>query len=64
MRRRTRTVSQKNTTVIYFARSHEQSRVSIDFWCTNSKIQSTGHCRRISPWKVIWELFHENMRWS
>ncbi|RWW47690.1 hypothetical protein BHE74_00046296 [Ensete ventricosum] len=46
---RTNTVSRENMTVIKFARS----RVSIDFSCTVSKIQNTGHSRRISPWKVV-----------
>ncbi|RRT32807.1 hypothetical protein B296_00055984 [Ensete ventricosum] len=43
-------VSRKNTTVINFA----QNRVSINFSCTISEIQNTGHSRlisqRISPW--------------
>ncbi|RRT31519.1 hypothetical protein B296_00057845 [Ensete ventricosum] len=47
---RTSTVSRKNTTVINFARSHAQIRVSIGFSCTISEIQNTGHSRRISPW--------------
>ncbi|RRT55715.1 hypothetical protein B296_00033225 [Ensete ventricosum] len=50
---RTNTVSQKNSMVIYFARSHAQSRVSIDFSCSVSKIQNTCHSRRISPWEVV-----------
>ncbi|RZR90603.1 hypothetical protein BHM03_00018514 [Ensete ventricosum] len=34
---------EKNMTVINFAQSHVQSRVSIDFSCTISEIQNTGH---------------------
>ncbi|RWW35896.1 hypothetical protein BHE74_00059127 [Ensete ventricosum] len=45
---RTSTVSQKNMTVINFAQSHAQSRVSIDFSCTISEFQDTGHTQRIS----------------
>ncbi|RWW61649.1 hypothetical protein BHE74_00031280 [Ensete ventricosum] len=43
------TVSRKNVTIINFA----QSRVSIAFSCTVSKIQNTGHSQHISPWEVI-----------
>ncbi|RRT31326.1 hypothetical protein B296_00057503 [Ensete ventricosum] len=50
---RTSTLSQKNTTVINFARSRALSRVSIGFSCTVSKIQNTGYSRHISPWEVI-----------
>ncbi|RWV82004.1 hypothetical protein GW17_00056530 [Ensete ventricosum] len=41
MRSRTSTISRKKVTVINFAQSHTQSRVSIDFLCTsqNFKIQ-------------------------
>ncbi|RWV86361.1 hypothetical protein GW17_00051753 [Ensete ventricosum] len=46
---RTKTVSQKNMTVINFA----QSRVSIGFSCIVSKIQNTGHSHLISPWEVV-----------
>ncbi|RRT31247.1 hypothetical protein B296_00056657 [Ensete ventricosum] len=46
---RTNTLSQKNTMVINFARSRALSRVSIDFSCTISEIQNTGHSRCISP---------------
>ncbi|RZS16932.1 hypothetical protein BHM03_00049006 [Ensete ventricosum] len=46
-------VSRKKMTVINFARSRAQSRVSIDFSCTVSEIQNTSHSRRISPWEVI-----------
>ncbi|RWV86863.1 hypothetical protein BHE74_00044512 [Ensete ventricosum] len=53
MRNRTSTVSQKNATVINFVQSHTQSRVSIDFSCTVSKYQNTGHSQRISPWEVV-----------
>ncbi|RWV79221.1 hypothetical protein GW17_00059678 [Ensete ventricosum] len=45
----TNTISRKNTMVIKFARSSTQSRFSIDFSCTFSEIQNTGHSRRISP---------------
>ncbi|RZS29391.1 hypothetical protein BHM03_00063120 [Ensete ventricosum] len=50
---RTNTVSRKNMTVIKFARSSTQSRVSIGFSCTVSEIQNTGHSRRIRPWEVL-----------
>ncbi|RWW84015.1 hypothetical protein BHE74_00007427 [Ensete ventricosum] len=50
---RTSTVLQKNATVINFARSHAQSRVSIGFSCTVSEIQNTIHSLRISPWEVV-----------
>ncbi|RWW39691.1 hypothetical protein BHE74_00054948 [Ensete ventricosum] len=43
-------VSRKNATIINFAQSRAQSRVSIDFSCTVSEIQNTGHPRHISPW--------------
>ncbi|RWV79224.1 hypothetical protein GW17_00059680 [Ensete ventricosum] len=46
-------VSRKNATVINFARSYAQIRVSIDFSCIISEIQNTGHCRRISPWETV-----------
>ncbi|RRT31137.1 hypothetical protein B296_00056023 [Ensete ventricosum] len=39
-------VSRKNATVINIA----QSRVSIDFSCTVSEIQSTGYSQCISLW--------------
>ncbi|RWW42129.1 hypothetical protein BHE74_00052345 [Ensete ventricosum] len=57
----TSTVLQKNSTVIYFTRSHTQSRVSIGFLCTISKIQNIGHSRRISPSEVVRARFHEKM---
>ncbi|RZR92011.1 hypothetical protein BHM03_00020270 [Ensete ventricosum] len=60
MGRHTSTVSQKNTMVISFARSH----VSIDFSCTVSKIQNTSHSRRISPWEVVREWFRKKTQWS
>ncbi|RRT31720.1 hypothetical protein B296_00053120 [Ensete ventricosum] len=47
---RTSSLSQKNTTVKNFARSHALNRVSIDFSCTISEIQNTGQSQRISPW--------------
>ncbi|RRT32486.1 hypothetical protein B296_00038296 [Ensete ventricosum] len=43
-------VSRKNVTVINFARSHAQSRVSIGFLCNVSEIQNNDHSRCISPW--------------
>ncbi|RZS28908.1 hypothetical protein BHM03_00062559 [Ensete ventricosum] len=46
-------VSRKNVMVINFA----QSRVSISFSCTVSKIQNTGHSRLISPWEVVQARF-------
>ncbi|RWW52527.1 hypothetical protein BHE74_00041039 [Ensete ventricosum] len=44
------TILQKNSTVINFARSRAQSRVSIGFSCIVSKIHNIGHSRCISPW--------------
>ncbi|RWW55918.1 hypothetical protein BHE74_00037401 [Ensete ventricosum] len=49
---------------INFARSRAQSRVSIGFSCTISKIQNTGHFQRICPWDVVRAWFHEKMRRS
>ncbi|RZS16610.1 hypothetical protein BHM03_00048629 [Ensete ventricosum] len=46
---RTGTVSRKNVTVINFARSHAQSRVSIDFLCIFSEILIPG--REKVEWK-------------
>ncbi|RRT59577.1 hypothetical protein B296_00044383 [Ensete ventricosum] len=51
-------VSRKNVTVINFA----QSRVSIDFSCTVSKIQNTGHSQCISPWEIVRSWFLEKTR--
>ncbi|RWV77056.1 hypothetical protein GW17_00062173 [Ensete ventricosum] len=58
---RTSTVLQKNSLVIYFARSRAHSRVSIGFSCTISEIQNIGHSRCISPWVVRRARFHEKM---
>ncbi|RZS12169.1 hypothetical protein BHM03_00043574 [Ensete ventricosum] len=55
----TSTVSQINSTVIYFARSRTLRRVSIDFSCTILEIQNTGHSRRISPWDVVRAWFRK-----
>ncbi|RZR95957.1 hypothetical protein BHM03_00024865 [Ensete ventricosum] len=52
---RTSTVSLKYPTVINFV----QSRVSIDFSCTISKIQNFGHSQHISPCVVVRARFHE-----
>ncbi|RZS04910.1 hypothetical protein BHM03_00035316 [Ensete ventricosum] len=52
-------VLRKNATVINFARSHAQNRVLIDFSCTVTKIQNTGHSERISQWEVVRAQFHE-----
>ncbi|RZR75349.1 hypothetical protein BHM03_00055223, partial [Ensete ventricosum] len=49
-------VSQKNATVINF----KESRVSIGFSCTVSKIQNTGLSRLISPWEVVQARFAKN----
>ncbi|RWV80693.1 hypothetical protein GW17_00057993 [Ensete ventricosum] len=57
---RTSMVSRKNMMVINFA----QSRVSIGFSCTVSKIQNTGHSRLINPREVIQARFHEKIRRS
>ncbi|RRT70602.1 hypothetical protein B296_00014070 [Ensete ventricosum] len=46
---RTSTVSRKNVTVINFARSHAQSRVSIDFLYIFSEILIPG--REKVEWK-------------
>ncbi|RZS16933.1 hypothetical protein BHM03_00049007 [Ensete ventricosum] len=53
MRSLTNTVSLKNAIVINFARSHRLSRVSIDFSCTVSKNQNTGHSHCIGQWEVV-----------
>ncbi|RRT39024.1 hypothetical protein B296_00055123 [Ensete ventricosum] len=58
---RTTNVSRKNVTVIKFMRSPTQSRVSIDFSCTVSKIQNIGHSRRISPWEVAQTRFRKKL---
>ncbi|RZS24665.1 hypothetical protein BHM03_00057762 [Ensete ventricosum] len=50
---RTSTLSQKNTTVINFARSRALSRVSICFSSTVPKIQNTGQSQRISPCDLL-----------
>ncbi|RRT32127.1 hypothetical protein B296_00037073 [Ensete ventricosum] len=57
-------ISQKNTTVINFVRSRAQSRVSIDFSCTISKIQNICHSHRMSPWEVIQARFRKKIRQS
>ncbi|RZR93503.1 hypothetical protein BHM03_00022023 [Ensete ventricosum] len=56
---RTTTVSRKNVTVINFAQSHAQSRVTIDFSCTVSEFQNIGQSQHISPWEVLRAWFHE-----
>ncbi|RRT31453.1 hypothetical protein B296_00056622, partial [Ensete ventricosum] len=43
------------------SRSCKQSRVSIGFSCTVSKIQNTDHSQRNSPWYVVRAWFHEKM---
>ncbi|RWV77098.1 hypothetical protein GW17_00062129 [Ensete ventricosum] len=58
----TKTVSPKVAKVIIFARSHAQSRVSID--CTISKIQNSGHSQRNSPWEVVRARFRKKTRRS
>ncbi|RWW35828.1 hypothetical protein BHE74_00059197 [Ensete ventricosum] len=60
MRSRTSTLSQKNTTVINFARSRAFDRFS----CTVSKIQNTGLSRLISPWEVVQARFRKKIRQS
>ncbi|RZS16617.1 hypothetical protein BHM03_00048638 [Ensete ventricosum] len=50
--------------VINIMRSRTQSRVSIDFLCTISKIQNTSYSRRISPREVVRARFREKMQWS
>ncbi|RWW38732.1 hypothetical protein BHE74_00056004 [Ensete ventricosum] len=57
MVRRMSMVSQKNATVINFA----QSRVSIGFSCTVSKIQNTGLSHLISPWEVVQARFRKKI---
>ncbi|RZS27373.1 hypothetical protein BHM03_00060829 [Ensete ventricosum] len=61
---RTSMVSRKNMTVINFVRSHAQSRVSIGFSCTISKIQNTNHSQRNNPWEVVRAWFHKKTRRS
>ncbi|RWW44190.1 hypothetical protein BHE74_00050070 [Ensete ventricosum] len=60
----TDTVSRKNAMVINIARSYAQSRVSIGFSCTVSKIQNTGHSQRNSPWEVVRARFRKKTRRS
>ncbi|RRT61570.1 hypothetical protein B296_00007082 [Ensete ventricosum] len=55
---RTSMISRKNMMVINFPQSHARSRVSINFSCTISKIQNTGHSQHISPWDVVRARFH------
>ncbi|RZS24663.1 hypothetical protein BHM03_00057759, partial [Ensete ventricosum] len=50
----------KNATVINFV----QSRVSIDFSCTVSKIQNTGLSCLNSPWEVVQARFRKKIRRS
>ncbi|RWW45739.1 hypothetical protein BHE74_00048395 [Ensete ventricosum] len=56
-------VSQKNATVINFARSCMQSRVSIDFSCTVSEISETVHEKPIETRlsarlvQILWPSF-------
>ncbi|RZR78448.1 hypothetical protein BHM03_00003798 [Ensete ventricosum] len=57
---RTSMVSQKNAMIINFT----QSPVLIDFSCTVSEFQNTGHSQSISPWEVVRARFHEKTRWS
>ncbi|RZS19874.1 hypothetical protein BHM03_00052330, partial [Ensete ventricosum] len=54
----------KNMTVINFARCCVQSRVSIDFSCTVSKIQNIGHSRCISSREVVPTQIREKMQRS
>ncbi|RWV80721.1 hypothetical protein GW17_00057954 [Ensete ventricosum] len=53
-------VPQKNAMVINFT----QSLVSIDFSCTVSEFQNTGHSQCFSPWEVVRSRFHEKMKQS
>ncbi|RRT70597.1 hypothetical protein B296_00014089 [Ensete ventricosum] len=53
-------VSQKNVTVINFARSHTQSRVSIDFSCTVSEIHNSGLLDVLAHWKSYTHGFVKN----
>ncbi|RRT35676.1 hypothetical protein B296_00038010, partial [Ensete ventricosum] len=46
-------VSRKNVMVLNFAQSCAQSRYSINFSCSISEIQNTGHSQCISPWEVV-----------
>ncbi|RZR93504.1 hypothetical protein BHM03_00022026 [Ensete ventricosum] len=50
---RTSMVSRKNVTVINFAQSRTQSRVSICFSCTISEFQNTSNSQCNSPWEVV-----------
>ncbi|RWV79974.1 hypothetical protein BHE74_00052922 [Ensete ventricosum] len=54
------TVSQKNVTVINFAKS----QVSFGFSHTISKFQNSGHSQRISHWEVIRAQFCKKTRRS
>ncbi|RWW39694.1 hypothetical protein BHE74_00054941 [Ensete ventricosum] len=57
-------ISQKNATVIYFARSRSQSRVLIGFSCTVLEIQNIGHSLRICPWEVIRTRYNQKTQRS
>ncbi|RWW46563.1 hypothetical protein BHE74_00047501 [Ensete ventricosum] len=50
--------------VINFARCYAQSRVFINFSCTVSKIQNTGHSQRNSPRDVVRARFRKKTRRS
>ncbi|RWW55765.1 hypothetical protein BHE74_00037569 [Ensete ventricosum] len=57
MRSRMSMVSRENVMTKNFA----QSRVSIDFSCTVSKIRNTSHFQCICTWKVVRARFREKM---
>ncbi|RWW60258.1 hypothetical protein BHE74_00032760 [Ensete ventricosum] len=41
-----------------------ESQVSIDFLCTISEIQNTGHSQRISPREAVRTRFRKKIQWS
>ncbi|RRT51054.1 hypothetical protein B296_00051321 [Ensete ventricosum] len=53
------TILRKNMMIINFTQSCTRIRVSINFSCTVSKIQNTGHSHRTSPWEIVRALFRE-----
>ncbi|RRT45024.1 hypothetical protein B296_00043269 [Ensete ventricosum] len=57
-------ILRKNVTIINFAQSCTQSRISISFSCTVFEIQNTGHSEHISPREVVQARFRKKMRRS
>ncbi|RRT33052.1 hypothetical protein B296_00058956 [Ensete ventricosum] len=50
-----------NATIINIVQCHARSLVSINFSCTISEIQNTGHSQSTSPWEVVRAWFREKM---